>query len=264
MSKNSGQRVFMTGILKKVNNRHKEKVSFDKKTFLFVLQAAVIIGAVGIIFYNSLIASLVLSPLIAVYVKQKRKEERRKKEERLAQEFKDGIIAVSFSLNVGYSIENAFREARKEMAVLHGEDSAIVKEFGIICNRMSQNDNIEDILEDFAVKSKAEDILYFAEVFRYAKRSGGDLIAIIRNTAAIISDKNEVAKEINTIISGKKMEQTVMNIVPFGIILYLRLTSPEFIEPLYGNITGIIVMTACLIVYAAAFVTGRRITDIRV
>lgn len=229
-----------------------------------MLQAVVIISAIGIIFYNSLIAALFLSPFIAVYVKQKKRAVRKKEEERLAQEFKDGIIAVSFSLNVGYSIENAFREAKKEMAVLYGEDSEISKEFGVICNRMSQNDNIEDILEDFAAKSKAEDILYFAEIFRYAKRSGGDLIAIIRNTAAIISDKNEVAKEINTIISGKKMEQKVMNAVPFGIIMYLRMTSPEFIEPLYGNITGISVMTACLIVYAAAFLLGRKITDIKV
>ena len=33
---------------------------------------------------------------------------------------------------------------------------------------------------DFAEESKVEDIMYFAEIFRYAKRSGGDLISIIR------------------------------------------------------------------------------------
>ena len=150
------------------------------------------------------------------------------------------------------------------MSVLYGDDSAIVKEFGIICSRMAQNENIEQILEDFAKRSKAEDIMYFAEVFAYAKRSGGDLIAIIRNTASIISDKNEVVKEINTIISGKKMEQTVMNIMPFGMIIYLRITSPEFIEPLYGNLFGAAVMSVCLVVYAAAFMLGRKITDIKV
>lgn len=106
--------------------------------------------------------------------------------------------------------------------------------------------------------------MYFAEVFAYAKRSGGDLIAIIRNTASIISDKNEVVKEINTIISGKKMEQTVMNIMPFGMIIYLRIASPEFIEPLYGNLFGAAVMSVCLVVYAAAFMLGRKITDIKV
>lgn len=236
----------------------------SQKIIKYVLQGAGICMAVGIVFYNSIIVSVLLLPLTAVYVRLKKREDIKKEEERLAQEFKDAITAVSFSLNVGYSIENAFREAGKEMSVLYGGKSGIVKELGIICNRMAQNENIEDILEDFAKRSKVEDIMYFAQVFGYAKRSGGDLIAIIRNTASIISDKSEVAKEIRTIVSGKKMENMVMNIVPFGMIIYLRLTSPEFVEPLYGNFFGAAVMSICLIVYAAAFMLGRRITDIKV
>ena len=51
--------------------------------------------------------------------------------------------------------------------------------------------------------------MYFAEVFRYAKRSGGDLMAVIKNTAQIIQQKEEVMSEVDTIISGKKMEQRV-------------------------------------------------------
>lgn len=251
MLKNSGRPVL----------RHKSK---NRKSLMYAAQGIGLSFAVGIVFYNSPAAAVILLPLAAVYVKFRKQSDTKKEEEKLARQFKDGIIAVSFSLNVGYSIENAFREAKKEMSVLYGDDSVIVKEFGIICSRMAQNENIEEILEDFAKRSKAEDILYFAEVFGYAKRSGGDLIAIIRNTASIISDKNEVAKEINTIISGKKMEQTVMNVVPFGMIIYLRITSPEFIEPLYGNLFGAAVMSVCLVVYAAAFMLGRRITDIKV
>ena len=143
-------------------------------------------------------------------------------------------------------------------------DEELLKEFRIICNRMAQNENIEDILEDFAAESGVEDILYFAQVFRYAKRSGGDLMSIIRNTASVIRDKNEVAEDIRTIISGRRMEQMVMNFVPFGIIVYLRLASPEFIEPLYGNAAGVAVMTGCLAVYALAIALGRKITDIKV
>lgn len=52
--------------------------------------------------------------------------------------------------------------------------------------------------------SKVEDIMYFAEIFRYAKRSGGDLMAVIKNTAQIIQQKEEVMSEVDTIISGKK------------------------------------------------------------
>ena len=55
-----------------------------------------------------------------------------------------------------------------------------------------------------------------------------------------------------------------MSIMPFGIILYLKLTAREFIAPLYGNILGMSVMTVCLIVYVIADRWAKRIVNIDV
>ena len=40
-----------------------------------------------------------------------------------------------------------------------------------------------------------------------------------------------------------------MSVMPFGIILYMSLTSPGFLEVLYGNLFGVAVMTGGLAVY---------------
>lgn len=116
----------------------------------------------------------------------------------------------------------------------------------------------------FAEESKVEDIMYFAEIFRYAKRSGGDLMAVIKNTAQIIQQKEEVMSEVDTIISGKKMEQRVMSLIPAVIVIYLKVTAKEFIQPLYGNIAGIIIMTVCLAVYVVSDMWAKRIVNIEV
>jgi len=197
-------------------------------------------------------------------MKNSAKEIHRKRKQELLNEFKDGMLAVSFSLNVGYSVENSFREALAELILLYGNKSDIVIQFRNITYRIDMNENIEDVLDDFARKSNIEDILYFAEVFRYAKRSGGDLISIIRNTANTISEKIEAKNEIETVISGKQMEQKIMSIVPFGIIMYLKLSSPEFIEGLYGNVVGIVVMTVCLVLYILSYWLAQRIVRIEV
>ena len=52
--------------------------------------------------------------------------------------------------------------------------------------------------------------------------------------------------------------------MPFGIILYMSLTSPGFLEVLYGNLFGVAVMTGCLAVYLFAWWLGNRIVDIEV
>ena len=113
-----------------------------------------------------------------------------------------------------------------------------------------------------AKRTHVQDIKDFAEVFRIAKRSGGDLPGILRNTADLISDRIEVSREINTQIASKKMEQKIMDLVPFGIILYIDTTSPGFFDPLYHSVFGVAVMSVMLLVYLAAYLLAEKILDI--
>jgi len=229
-----------------------------------LLKGILIILTIAYLFYENLLYAIIFIPYIHIYMKNTAIEIKRKKKQELLNQFKDGMLAVSFSLNVGYSVENSFKEALGELILLYGNSSDIVIQFKNINYRIGMNETIEDVLDDFARKCNIEDILYFSEVFRYAKRSGGDLIAIIRNTANTIGEKIEAKNEILTVISGKQMEQKIMSIVPFGIILYLKLSSPEFIEGLYGNMLGVVVMTLCLALYILSYWLAQRIVRIEV
>ena len=61
-----------------------------------------------------------------------------------------------------------------------------------------------------------------------------------------------------------KKKQMIMSLMPAGIILYLQLASPGFLDILYGNPFGICAMTVCLTVYGAAYWMGKRIVEIEV
>ncbi len=70
-------------------------------------------------------------------------------------------------------------------------------------------------------------------------------------------------REIETLISGKKMESICMTAIPLFMIVYLRLFSPGFLDPMYHNFIGIMVMTIALVTYMAAFFWGRKIMNIK-
>lgn len=214
------------------------------------------------LFFDRIYFAILLSPYIYFYVKNSKKKKIKDNKQKLCKEFKDAMLSVSVALNAGYSIENSFQEALKELRVLYGKDTMIVRKFKEIVTKISNNENIEDVLCAFADSSAIEDIEYFANIFKYAKRSGGNMIEIIRDTASTIRQKAEVEQEIQTIISGKKMEVKVMQIMPFAMIGYLRVTSSEFLVPLYDNVAGIIVMLICLLIYMIAVWIAKRIVEI--
>lgn len=179
-------------------------------------------------------------------------------------QFKDGIQSIAVALLSGYSIENAWIEAEKELCELYGEKAYMTKELHYMNKGIRMNQPVEELLSRFAERSGCEDIVGFAEIFRFAKRSGGNFGKILRNTAHRIAEKQEVEREIETVLSGKKMEQKIMNVVPVGLLVYLNLTSQEFLEPLYGNLFGVCVMTGAFAAYVGAVLLASKIVKIKI
>ena len=77
----------------------------------------------------------------------------------------------------------------------------------------------------------------------------------------MISNKVETMQEMLTMLQGRRLEQNVMEIMPFGISLYIAAAYPGYFGTLYHNGMGIIVMTLCLAVYAGAYLLGEKILD---
>ncbi|MCR5216416.1 MAG: hypothetical protein K6C69_05725 [Lachnospiraceae bacterium] len=227
-----------------------------------VARGFLLLWITGFLFYDSIWAGLLLTPYLVIHLHRGGLRRREERLFRIRAQFRDGMLAISSALSVGYSVENAFHEATGELITLYGEQGSVVEEFKLLENRLQVNEKVEDAMFSMAERVDIEEAKYFADVFYYAKRSGGNLVEIIGKTASQLSDKMEVAEEIEVMISGKKMEQRIMNFMPFAIIGYLRFSSYEFIAPLYGSLFGWIVMSVCLVVYVLAGMLADRIVRI--
>ena len=220
--------------------------------------------AIAYTFYDSIAAFLVMLPLGTMYFRQVRKVLAGKRKDKLRRQFQDMIDSVSSSLSAGYSVENSFYEARKDMRRLYGNDSLIAAELDHFFSLIDTGRTPELILSDFGDRTDVEDIRDFAEIFVLAKRNGGDFNEIIGKTVKVMKEKDETEREIAVILTGRRYEQRLMCVIPFAIILYLRISSPDFLSVLYHNIFGVAVMTLCLGIYGLSYGMSERITDIRV
>ena len=188
----------------------------------------------------------------------------KKKQTKFRLQFKEAIQSLSAALNVGYSVENAMRETIKDLKGIYKKDDIILREFAYMIRQLQMNVSVETVLQDFAQRTADEDVHTFVTVFNMAKRSGGDTLEIIRNAVRQMGEKIDVEREITTLVSGKKLELKIMTMIPLGMVLYMKISFPEFLDVLYGNIAGVIIMSICLLVYVVAYEMGRRIVEIEV
>lgn len=243
-----------------LKQRDYSKYRWTIKTLTWEIGKALMVSALlAFFFYRSIWAIIPLSAVGVIFFRLECDKNIKRCREELDHQFKECILSVAASLRAGYAVENAFMESRSDMRLLYGENSYIYEELEIIRRGLVINLTLEELLADFAARSGSEDILQFSQVFSIAKRSGGNLSEIIQTTAAMIGQRMEAKREIATLLSGRQMEQNVMKLMPFGILLYIGSSYPGYFDTLYHNLQGIAVMTLCLALYIAAFIIGDKI-----
>lgn len=221
-------------------------------------------GIICFLFFDSYKAFPLLIPFAIFGYRKMKKEKLEKQKRQLTLQFKEMIQALLSSLNAGYSLEKAFKDARKDMELIFEKDAMIFGEMDSILSGIQMNIPLEKLLKDFGDRSRNEDIQNFANVLIAAKKSGGNLIRIIQKTINSITDKLSVEEEIETMITSKKLEQKIMMVMPYGIIFYLRIGNGAFLNVLYHNVLGILCMTVFLILIQIADVWAGKIMEIRV
>lgn len=232
---------------------------------MYILLAAAVLFAIGFIFYQNVILALLLTPFALFYPKIKTKEIIKKRKKLLNLQFKDMLYALSSSLTAGKSPESAFSDVLKDLKVLYPTtDVYIIKEVEYIIRKLNMNETVEAVLDNLAQRAKIEDIQNFVEVFKTCKRTGGNLVAVIRNSSDVISEKIEIVEDINTTIAAKKFEHKILSVMPILMIVVLSLTTEDYMEPLFSTILGRVVMTAAIIIIAAGYFISQKIMDIKV
>lgn len=148
-----------------------------RKQQMDMVRSGLALLALLILFYRSVLWVVIL--WIPLFYLQYRRLQKKWEDERRWQlnlEFKEGLQGIAAALNAGYSIENAIEESQRDLKVLYGQDSPLCWEFQIMLEQLRLNRPVEQVMDEFAARSEVADIKSFAEVFRTARRSGGNLV----------------------------------------------------------------------------------------
>ncbi|MCF0134428.1 MAG: type II secretion system F family protein [Blautia sp.] len=221
-------------------------------------------GMINYLFYQRMWLMFLSLPVIWLVYRWKKKELISARKRRLNYQFRDALNAMSVAVQAGYSVENAVKACVRDLSMLYEKDEDILVEFRYIESQLQLSVQVEELFLDFGERSGIEDIRNFAAVFQTAKRTGGDMNHIIRKVSEMLSEKIDVKKEIEATLAAKKGEQLIMSVMPAGIILYLKFTSPGLLDVMYESTVGVIAMTVCLVIYAIAYYLGIKIVDIEV
>lgn len=230
-----------------------------------IMFAAIVLFVVGYVFYHSIFLSALLMLLALKWPKIRTRQIIEKRKNQLTLQFKDMLYSLSSALSVGKSVESGIEDALKDLRVIYPDpQTEILLEMEYILRGIGMNNTTESMFSQFAERAHLEDIENFVDIFVTCKRTGGDLIEVMRSTSNTIGEKIEVKQEIETTISGKKYEFNFMMVLPVIMVLFLTVTSREYMEPVFTELAGKMAMTVAIIMFGLSYLVGSKLMKINV
>ena len=220
---------------------------------------------ISYLMYRNILFSAVILPFarrIKVFVTESIIKSRRR---RYIAEFKDFLFMASTAIGAGRSMKDAISESTPSLLNIYGKRSILAGDLEKAYERMEtggENDVV--VLRDLADASGLEDVKDFVTVYTICKTTGASLITALGKAAGVIMEKMSIDRELEELVRRKESEGLVIFAMPVLIILFLNLTAPDYIAPLYETIAGRIIMTAVLASNIGIYAMIQRITNVEI
>ena len=231
---------------------------------LLIIKSALIVLLLDYFFYQSLWAMIPLSLVGYLYYRMEGENLYRNKKEQAREQFKELLLLVSAGQKAGFSAENAFVSSYGDMKALYGRESSVCRIINMLKSGRENNISFPKLWKQIGNKLDIAEIREFAQIYEVSHESRGNMASAMEKTADIIIHKIETEKEIAVLLSARRLEQKIMNAMPFLIMLYIGITSPGYFDGLYHTLGGTLIMSICLFIYLGAYALSEKMVSIEI
>ena len=200
---------------------------------------------------------------VKVFIPVRTQQLLEKRKEMLKSQFRDFLDDLSTSLGAGKNVDNAFQSAQDDLMNQYEEGAFIVNEIKVINAGLRNGATAEEMIEDFARRSGCQEIEDFSNTFSVCYRKGSNIRDVVRTTNEILTDKMNVKQDIETVITGSKLELNLMLLMPIGMIAMMKSMSPDFAAN-FATPSGLAAMLVAVGCCVGAYFMGRKILDFNI
>ena len=227
---------------------------FTKQEWVLeIIRVAVILSFTGLLFFENIIGIILLLPAGVFLLKKRQVQKKADRLSGMRNDFKEFVTSFSSSVQAGYTMEQSVTVGMEDLLRLYPDGRrALIEELSWMHQQLKLQIPCDELFHNLAERTGLEEIRSFSVVLGVGRKQGGNLVQITRRTAEHINRKIQVQMEMEQTVAGRMMEKNIMFVMPYFMILYLRLTNAAYMDVLFQSLTGHAVMLFCLILLCVA------------
>ena len=153
---------------------------------IWLLVTVVPASLIVLFLQNSVIALVVLVPMLLIKIKQK------KRVKKFESQLSDALIIACSCLKSGLSFTQAMETIAKDM------DDPISGEFALVIKEMSMGASMEEALDKLNTRIKSKHLALMVSAVLVQRQTGGNLSQILENISNTIKERMNLQKDLNS------------------------------------------------------------------
>ncbi|MGH8969502.1 MAG: type II secretion system F family protein [Actinomycetes bacterium] len=150
----------------------------------------------------------------------------------------DTLQLVSGSLSAGYSMPQAM-----DTVVREGQQP-MTGEFNRALVEARLGVPIEDALDGIADRMRSKDFAWVVMAIRIQREVGGNLAELLVTVGGTLRERERLRRQVKVLSAEGRLSGWILGLLPPTFALYLVMTRPSYLEPLYTTLMGGVMLTA--------------------
>lgn len=170
----------------------------------------------------------------------------------------DCLSLVANSLRAGFSFLQTMEIISREM------EPPMSTEFERVMGDTSLGKSLDEALHDMDERVGSADFSLVVTAVLIQQQVGGNLATILDTIRSTITERIRLRREIGTLTAQGKASGMVLTVIPVAMALFLYLTAPDYITPLFTTTIGRMFIAGAALLVIIGFIIIRKIVDIKI
>ncbi|MFE4834307.1 type II secretion system F family protein [Arthrobacter sp. NPDC056691] len=180
-----------------------------------------------------------------------------KRRSKFDEQLGDTLQLLSGSLRAGHSILRAIDAAANESQAPTSE------EMRRIVSETSLGRDLLVSLNDTADRMKNEDFVWISQAIQINREVGGNLAEVLDQVNETIRERSEIKGHIKALAAEGKFSAYILMALPIGIVVMLATVNPGYMNKMFTNPLGWIMIVASIILMTVGGLWMRKIIDLK-
>jgi tight adherence protein B len=138
--------------------------------------------------------------------------------------------SLSAGLSLAQSVDTITREGQEPIA----------SEFKRVLVETRIGVPLEVAFEGVAARFDSQDFAWVVMAIRIQRQVGGNLAELLTTVAATMRERQYLRRQVNALAAEGKLSAMILCALPPGVFLFVMLTQPDYMAPLYADARGIL------------------------